>query len=221
VSQHPSPHRGHPEPLGRCPDEDHLGGVDQVHQVGDEVEDGEEGDPQALVPPTVPAAGVGALHTIEAVEGPNDGGGDVHHQGQGIVAHQHLLQRAGHVGEAPANGEDNDEEGDDEANRVDSHTPLQAGFRTVVIQQGEDETSHIGFKDLEEPRHGGEEAADVPWLGAGEPHLEGVGEEAEAGDGGGHSLPGTLAAAAGTADEGGGEDYRGGKDHQRRQHGES
>lgn len=105
-----------------------------------------------------------------------------------------------------SDGEKDDNEGKDEANGVDSDTPLEPWVLSVVIisQADEDDAGHKGLKNLEQARDWGQKTTNLTRFCSGQTNLNGVQDEGHTGSNGGTNL-----FAAGGASEGVGiDDWR-------------
>lgn len=95
---------------------------------------------------------VGPRVVLEAVQRPHDDSCGVHQHCQHVTAYQDLIKWSGEERQKASDGKKDDNEGKDEANGVDSDTPLEPWVLSVVIisQADEDDAGHKGLKNLEQ-----------------------------------------------------------------------
>ncbi|KAF3846476.1 hypothetical protein F7725_003554 [Dissostichus mawsoni] len=119
---------------------------------------------------------------------------------------QDFVKWCGEERQKAADGKDDDEEGKDEANGVDSDTPLEPWITRVlaVVQADEDDAGHEGLQDLEEARDCGQEPTQLAGFSSGQPHFNGVQDKDQTGSDCGTD----LSAAAGASVEPGIDDGR-------------
>ena len=156
--------------------EHHANGENTIDSVHNKVKNGHEGDHEDLVPLGL------ILRPFKAVKWPDHHGRHVHHGRQHVGHRDQPLEGHREVREQLSDGQQDDEQGADEAQAVDCHAPLEAWrLRELLrVQGGEDDAGHKGLQDLQETRHGGQEAADLPaGPQAGHHHLATVYEETE------------------------------------------
>lgn len=135
---------------------------------------------------------------VEAVEGPDDNSCHVHQHCQHIAARQHLVKWCRKESQKAADGKNDDKKGKNEADGINSNTPLEPWkIKFVVSQADEDDTGHKGLQNLQESWDCGKKSTDLSRFGSGQPNLNSIQDE---GQDGGHC--GTdRSAAAGASKE--------------------
>ncbi|KAJ4932284.1 hypothetical protein JOQ06_010709 [Pogonophryne albipinna] len=142
----------------------------------------------------------------EAIQRPDDHSCEVHQNRQHVACCQDFVKWCGEERQKAADGKDDDEEGKDEANGVDSDTPLEPWITRVlvVVQADEDDAGHEGLQNLEEARDCGQEPTQLARFSSGQPHFNGVQDKDQTGSDCGTD----LSAAAGASVEPGIDDGR-------------
>lgn len=188
-----------------------------VHNVNDAVDHAHEGDHHQFVPAAERAALAGPGAVAKAEQRPDDHGRHVHRRCYDVMDDHKLVEGEGKYQRHPCNGEQDDEDGEGEAQRVDGHAPLQPrGAILAALQRREDEAGEEGLQKLQDAGDGGEEAHGLPPGTKASPHPFGsVHAHAYPRHHRGADLPG----AGGAGEEDGVDDGRG-EAHEARQHGE-
>lgn len=103
----------------------------------------------------------------------------------------------GEEGQKAADGKTDDNDGKNEANTVDSDTPLEpCSFRVVVVVQAdEDDAGQEGLQNLEEAWDGGHKSTDLARFSPGQPNLSGVQDEGQKGSNSGTNIFATARAS--------------------------
>lgn len=177
----PSPSRVCPmSPICSDADEHQSGAVGQIGEVQQEVETGEDGhgDQFCLVSPP-------AVLLVKLKNGPEDGGRQVHDDGQEPVGRQELGEGYGEAASALSHAQHHHGHGEDEADAVHCHAPLQG--RVVVIGHGvadqdEDNAGHEGLANLHQTWSRFHVTRHFSWPGLGQAHLHHVGNCCQAGE---------------------------------------
>lgn len=141
---------------------------------------------------------------LEAVQRPDDHGCHVHQHCQHVAACQDFVKRRGEERQKAADGKNDDDEGKNEANRVDSDAPLEPWKPRVPVgvQADENDAGHKGLQNLEEARDCGQKSTNLTRFSPGQANLNGVQDESQTGSNTGTN----LSTAAGRASEEGGVD---------------
>lgn len=195
--------------------EHHPYGISAVQNVNDTVHDAYDSDHHQFVPATDGAAVTGPGVVVEAEQRPDDHGRHVHHRCYDVMDDHDLVKGEGKFQRHLSNGEQDYKDGEDEAQRVDGHTPLQSrGVVLAGLQGREDETSEEGLQKLHNAGDGGEEPDGLPPGTKASPHrLGSVHADAYQRD----DRSGDLAGAGGAGEKDGVDDGRG-EAHEAPQH---
>lgn len=127
---------------------------------------------------------------LEAVQWPDDHSGDVHQHCQHIAACQDFVKWCREERQKAADGKNDDNEGKDEANGVDSNTPLEPWILRVKtgVQAGEDDAGHKGLQNLEEAWDCGQKSTNLTRFSPGQPNLKCIQDEGQTGSNSGTNL---------------------------------
>lgn len=172
-------------------EEDQPERINRIHDVGDKVDTGHEGDNNQHIPFTETITGVWFGIVLEAVQRPHDHSCDVHQHCQHVADRQDFVERCREERQQAADGENDDKDGKNEADGVNSNTPLEPWVLGVVavVQTDEDDAGHKGLYNLEEAWDCGKESTDLTRFGPGHPNLTGVQDEGHIGSNSGPNLP--------------------------------
>lgn len=204
-------------------DEHQASGVDQIGQVEDEVNAGEDGHSHDLIPDAEAvgeAAGarpvlLSSVFGVKVEDGPDDGHGEVEEHSEKSVTGQEAGEGEGKAARALADAQDDDPGRQDETDAVDGHAVLKsvdAVIQDRVADEHEDDTGDEGFADFQEARGGRHVARDFSRTSFADAHLGHVGDSGQTRENGRHNSE--ISCLAGTRvpfevvqreDDGGGE----------------
>lgn len=197
-------------------DKHEPGGVGQVGEVQQEVEGGEHSHSDQVRRVIISAPVV----FVELEHGPDDGGSQIHDGRQEAIGRQELGEGDGEAAGALPHTQHHHRHGEDEADAVDRHAPLERRVAVVgngVADQDEDDAGHEGLAHLQQARCRGHVACHLSWPGLGQAHLHHVGHRRQAGEDSGDDAMVSSLVGEGLAlqeidgeDDGGGEAEEGG-----------
>lgn len=145
-------------------EKDQPKGINRIHNVSNKVDTGHERNDHIIIPfaGNCWCAGVGPF-LLEAVKWPNDHSCHVHQHRQHVATCQDFVKRYGEESQNTADGKNDDNDGKNEANGIDSDAPLEPWkFRELlVVQANEDDAGHKGLQNLEEAWNGGQKSTDL------------------------------------------------------------
>lgn len=137
---------------------------------------------------------------LEAVQWPDNHSCDVHQNCQHVAARQDFVKWCREQRQKAADGKNNNSDGKNEANGVDSDTPLEPWKLCVpvLVQADEDDAGYKGLQNLEETWNRGQKSTNLTRFSTDQPNFNGVQNEGQTG-----SNTGTdLSAAVRTSEEG-------------------
>lgn len=115
-------------------EEDQPEWIDCIHDVSNEVEAGHERNNCSIIPiAETPDADAGPGVVVEAVVGPDDHSCHVHHHGQHVASCQNFVEWGRKERQKAADSENDDNQGKNEADGVDSDTPLEPWKLSVLV----------------------------------------------------------------------------------------
>lgn len=207
-------------------DKHQAGGVDQVHQVEDEVDSSEHSHRHELIPNAQPqhaAATVGPLFRsamlgVKVEDGPDNGCWQIEDHGQQGIGRQEASKREGEAAGALTDTEHDDARRQDEADAVDGHAVLECIVTVVqygVADEDKNDAGHEGLANFHQARGCGHVAGHLAWTRLADAHLADVGDSGQAGKDGWHdAVVADLTLACRALEEVEGEDDGGGQAEQ-------
>lgn len=122
---------------------------------------------------------------VKLEHGPNDGSGQVHDNRQEPVSWQELGEGDGEAAGALAHTQHHHSHGEDEADAVDGHAPLERCMGIIghrVADQDEDNTGHKGLAHLQQAWSCSHVTCHLSWPRFAQAHLPHVGYRCQAGE---------------------------------------